>query len=140
MESEEKLLAAPIQFKRMLSWQLSTPTAAPIAVKKKRKKKKSRDVDNVLSSSPGDDLSLGDDRSDEEEVVDCPTVEDCDDKTAEYAYVYVNSDGEEEVYYSAPESPLTSDDESSPVAEHTTAGGAFRISIYCSFKLCVNSW
>ena len=30
-----------------------------------------------------------------------------------HAYVYVNSDGKEEMYYSACESPLTSDDETS---------------------------
>ena len=102
---EATLLAAPIEFKRMLSWQLSAPrpTASPIT-KRKRKKKKKLLSENPVTDSPllGADGPL----SDEDNEVD-------DDKTAEYAYIYVNSDGDEEVYYSAPESPLTSEDDDS---------------------------
>ena len=109
---EATLLAAPIEFKRMLSWQLSAPTASPIT-KRKRKKKKQREDPVTDLPLLGVDGPL----SDEDNQVD-------DDKTAEYAYIYVNSDGEEEVYYSAPESPLTSesDDESSAMDQQEQRG------------------
>ena len=109
---EATLLAAPIEFKRMLSWQLSASTASPIA-KRKRKKKKQREDPVTDSPLLGADGPL----SDEDNQVD-------DDKTAEYAYIYVNSDGDEEVYYSAPESPLTSesDDESSAMDQQEQRG------------------
>ena len=100
---EATLLAAPIEFKRMLSWQLSAPTASPITKRKRKKKKKLLSEDPVTDSSL---LRADGPLSDEDNQVD-------DDKTAEYAYIYVNSDGDEEVYYSAPESPLTSEDDDS---------------------------
>lgn len=124
MESgEEDLLAAPIQFKRMLSWQLSAPIAVPIA-KKKQKKKKSKAIDKP-PSSPGDDLSLSSDCSDEE-LVDCRTVDNYyNDKSADCAANYVNSNDEndpEEICYSAQESALTCEDNSGPVT-HRASGG-----------------
>ena len=45
----------------------------------------------------------------DEELIDF--APDGDEITADYAYIFVNSDGGEEIYYLAPESPLTSDDD-----------------------------
>ena len=104
MEDGDKgagLLAAPVEFKRMLSWQLSTPSSAPVA-KRRRRRKKSQEP-QLLSASHDPT------QSPDEELVDF--APDGDEITADYAYIFVNSDGEEEVYYSAPESPLTSDDD-----------------------------
>jgi hypothetical protein len=94
------LLDVPVEFKRMLSWQLSTPSSAPVT-KRRRRRKKSQEA-QILSNPT---QSLGDE---DEELVDF--APDGDEITADYAYIFVNSDGEEEIYYSAPESPLTSDD------------------------------
>ena len=93
-------LAAPVEFKRMLSWQLSMPSSAP-ATKRKRRRKKSQEVQKLSTSQESGD--------EDQELVDF--AHDGDEITAEYAYIYVNSDGEEEIYYSAPESPLTSDED-----------------------------
>ena len=102
---ETGLLAAPVEFKRMLSWQLSTPSSVP-ATKRKRKRKKSRQEAQKLSTSQEPTQSSDEDQ----ELIDFAT--DGDEMiTAEYAYIYINSDGEEEIYYSAPESPLTSDED-----------------------------
>ena len=52
MEDGDKgagLLAAPVEFKRMLSWQLSTPSSAPVA-KRRRRRKKSQEP-QLLSAS-----------------------------------------------------------------------------------------
>ena len=102
MESGEGAgpLAAPVEFKRMLSWQLSMPSSAP-ATKRKRRRKKSQEVQKLSTSQESGD--------EDQELVDF--AHDGDEITAEYAYIYVNSDGEEEIYYSAPESPLTSDED-----------------------------
>lgn len=123
MDDKETLLEAPpVEFKRMLSWQLSSPTVAPSNAKK-QKRKKSKEARKPALSGNEEFGSLGDDetyvRSDEEQV-DYSSA-DVDERAGEYAYIYVNSDGEEEVYYSAPESPLTSEDEAAdnqmPVGE-----------------------
>ena len=100
-ESEEVLLAAPVEFKRMLSWQLSTPSSAP-TTKRKRRRKKNQEA-QMLSTSR-DPTQSGDD---DQELVDF--APDDDEITAKY--IFVNSDGEEETYYSALESPLTSEDD-----------------------------
>ena len=100
----EGLLVAPVEFKRMLSWQLSTPSSSVPATKRKRKRKKTQEA-HKLSSSHVPAQSGEEDQ----EVVDFAS--DDDEITADYAYILVNSDGEEEIYYSAPESPLTSDDD-----------------------------
>ena len=83
-------LAPPVEFRRMLSWQLSTPSTVPV---KKKRKKKARGETTAL-------VDCGD--SDSEEP---------GDEEYNYTVVVVNSDGEEEVYYSAPESPVFSDDD-----------------------------
>ena len=98
------LLAAPVEFKRMLSWQLSTPNSAPVA-KRRRRRKKSQEA-QMFSTSNDPTQSPGDE---DEELIDF--APDGDEVTADYAYIFVNSNGEEEIYYSAPESPLTSDDD-----------------------------
>ena len=110
--SEGVLLAAPVEFKRMLSWQLSTPSSAPIT-KRKRRRKKSQEAQKHSAS---DDLLESGDEDEGEELVDF--TPDGDEITADYAYIYVNSDGEEEIYYSAPESPLTSEDDT-PTDTHS---------------------
>ena len=117
------LAAPPVEFKRMLSWQLSSPTVAPSNAKK-RKRKKSKEVRKPTLFGDEEFGSLGDDEtyvSSDEEQVDCSV----DERADEYAYIYVNSEGEEEVYYSAHESPLTSEDEAAdsqlPVGEITQA-------------------
>ena len=119
MDGEEGLPAAPVEFKRMLSWQLSAPTVAPVKNKKRKKKE-------VTQPGVQESESLGDEDyvcSDDEELGFTAVI----GESADYAYVYVNSDGEEEVYYSAPESPLTSEDAA------TTSQG-----IFCShFKLTI---
>lgn len=99
---EGRLLAAPIEFKRMLSWQLSATTDVSSSRKKKRKRKKSREAGNLDQGR--DELEGEPVQESEDELTDGIS-------TTEYAYVYVNSDGEEEMYYSAPESPLTSEDD-----------------------------
>ena len=99
------LLAAPVEFKRMLSWQLSTPSSAPV-VKRRRRRKKSEEA-QMFSTSINDPTQSPEDE--DEELIDF--APDGDEVTADYAYIFVNSDGEEEVYYSAPESPLASDDD-----------------------------
>ena len=101
---EERLLAAPIEFKRMLSWQLSSPTDVPSSRKKKRKRKKSQEASKLTDQGADDD---GEQCSDKETTDDVSIADNLD----EFAYVYVNSEGEEELYYSAPESPLTSGEE-----------------------------
>ena len=103
-DDREGLLVAPVEFKRMLSWQLSTPSSSVPATKRKRKRKKTQEA-HKLSSSHVPAQSGEEDQ----EVVDFAS--DDDEITADYAYILVNSDGEEEIYYSAPESPLTSDDD-----------------------------
>ena len=105
-DGEGVLLAAPVEFKRMLSWQLSMPSSAP-TTKRKRRRKKSREAQRLNTSH--DSTQSGDE---DQELVDF--VPDDDEITTEYAYILVNSDGEEEIYYSAPESPLTSDDDTTP--------------------------
>ena len=70
-----------MEFKRMLSWQLSTPREEP--PKKSKKKSKQEESKEVDSNTEDEDVE----------------------------YVVVNSGGEEEKYYSAPESPLSSDEE-----------------------------
>ena len=106
-EGEEVALTAPVDFKRMLSWQLSTPTNVPSKSRKQRRKR-SKEARQLAPDDPHPSQGAG--YSDEEQL-DFPGGG--DGEIAEYAYVYVNSDGEEEIYYSAPESPLTSEDETS---------------------------
>jgi len=110
------LCTPPTEFKRMLSWQLSRPHDIPVSSSKKKVKKRkkqglgSEEVRSLLS----DELSpLGDDDSDQFggdfSDLDC------------FGYIVLNSEGEEEVYFSAPESPLlSSDDDLDDVATTTS--------------------
>lgn len=90
----------------MLLWQLSTPTNVT-GVKKKRRKKRSKQV-HYDKESAEDEQEID---SDEEQVNVKGAVAD----------IYLNSDGEEEVYYSAPESPLASEDSGASVDLISTA-------------------
>ena len=97
MESSQEgaLLAPPTEFKRMLSWQLSQVQSGPVFSRSKKSTKKRKQ-----SAAQSEELDSDDD------------ITAYDDVTyGSYAYIVVNSDGEEEVYYSAPESPLRSDDD-----------------------------
>ena len=92
-------LGPPTDFKRMLSWQLSHPLERSSKARKKKGNQKRKGPDPVIhpptQSPPGSDSS---------------SPEDCG---SSFAYITVNSDGEEELYFSAPESPQSrsSDDE-----------------------------
>ena len=92
-------LSVPTEFKRMLSWQLSQARDAPVTRSKKKARKKPKP-------------STG-----EEEEEGSPLPSDDDD----FMYIVVNSEGEEEVYFSAPESPLSSDSEATPFGDFDDA-------------------
>ncbi len=85
----------PVEFKRMLSWQLSTPSAFPV-----KKQKKKRQVGSLSH---------------------CSDSEEGGESDFDYDVVVVNSDGENEVYYSAPESPMSSGSEQGSLATATEA-------------------
>lgn len=103
MEPDTSRLAAPpTDFKRMLSWQLSSAASVPL---KKKKKKKKQTQDGHESLTYTDDSDIG------SEFDDLITSDPEDNSEYGYAYVVVNSDGEEEVYFSAPESPLWADND-----------------------------
>ena len=63
-------------------------------------------VSQMLSISINDPTQSPGDK--DEELIDF--APDGNEITADYACIFMNSDGEEEIYYSAPESPLISDD------------------------------
>ena len=92
MSQKDTILAPPTEFKRMLSWQLSQVQSSPIfsRSKKRAKRRKQSAVEpqDYDSDSETDACNYG-----------------------SYAYIVVNSDGEEEMYYSAPESPVSSEGE-----------------------------
>ena len=92
----EDELVPPPNFQRMLSWQLSQVVDYTADSKKSKKKKKRKKSTNEGSLSPVSPLG---------------------DRTAPFtlqqpynSYTITNSDGEDEVYYSAPESPYISSD------------------------------
>ena len=81
----------PTGFQRMLSWQLSqvpdyTQSESVMNKKYKRRKKQKEDTDI-------------------EQHVDFSSTE------KKQEYIVINSDGEEDIYYSAPETPITSEEE-----------------------------
>ena len=81
----------PTGFQRMLSWQLSQVpdyTQSELVMNKKSKRRKKRK-----------------ESTDIEQHVDFS----CTGKKQEY--IVINSDGEEDIYYSAPETPITSEEE-----------------------------
>lgn len=97
-ESEGGLLCAPpTDFKRMLSWKLSGPPVSSSKKKAKRGKKQLLRDEQALSNQQ----TLLDD--------DFDSFDDDFSDLDSYEYVVVNSEGEEEVYFSAPESPMSSD-------------------------------
>ena len=99
-ELEEDVLAPPPpSFQRMLSWQLSQVVdyTADNKKTKKKKRKKSRNEDNLPSPAT---TPLSD-------TTDTPSFT---DQQSDNGYTVTNSDGEDEVYYSAPETPYTSSD------------------------------
>ena len=101
-ENSGEGLIPPPHFQRMLSWRLSqvvdySQTATTARKEKKKKRKESKDK--------GQRKFLPD-----------PTMLDTDsaavsppDKQPKEGYIVTNSDGEEEVYYSAPETPGVSE-------------------------------
>lgn len=96
----------------MLSWQLSMPSNIPVKKSSQKKSKRKRKPSDLSSGTEEDDHQLA--------ATDLTPTEDLELEDG-YAYVIVNSDGEEEVYYSAPESPLSSDDEVELLHEAQTA-------------------
>ena len=95
----------PTEYRRMLSWQLShvrpSPAANPRRARKEREKRRKRLEGGAPESSDDDGDREETGEGDEEGSGDADT----------FAYLVVNSEGEEECYYSAPESPLDSEDD-----------------------------
>ena len=118
------LCAPPTEFKRMLSWQLSRAHNIPVSSSKKKVKKRKKqdlggeEVQSLLSDEPS---SLGDD--DFQQFDDDFSDLDC------YGYIVVNSEGEEEVYFSAPESPLlcSDDDVATTTSDWSTADNQLKL-------------
>ena len=102
----------PTDYRRMLSWQLSHVQAAPAAnarrAQKERERRRKRRGNSSSSVEAGQEGSseCGDDREREEEDTEGSGGGGSEGK---FAYLVVNSEGEEECYYSAPESPLDSE-------------------------------
>ena len=94
IKQKDTVLVPPTEFKRMLSWQLSQVQSSPVFSRSKKRDKKRKQ-----SAAEPEDCDSDDD------------IGAYDDTYGSYAYIVVNSDGEEEVYYSAPESPLGSEGE-----------------------------
>lgn len=100
-ESEDGLLCAPpTDFKRMLSWKLSGPPVSSSKKKTKRGKKQLLRDEQALSNQQ----TLLDDH-------DFDSFDDDFSDLDSYEYIVVNREGEEEVYFSAPESPMSSDND-----------------------------
>ena len=96
----------PTEYRRMLSWQLSHAQTAPVTTKSRKTQKKRerrREKDGGDSVASGDAARVDSVASSEED--------EGVDGAGEFAYLVVNSEGEEEWYYSAPESPLDSGEE-----------------------------
>ena len=103
-ENSGEGLIPPPHFQRMLSWRLSqvvdySQTATTARKEKKKKRKESKDKG-------------------QRKLLPDPTMLDTDsaavspsDKQPKEGYIVTNSDGEEEVYYSAPQTPDVSDSE-----------------------------
>ena len=104
MDAEEGTAPAlpPTEYRRMLSWQLSQVSREPVRKSRKTQKeserRRERQIPDLTASVTGSRNGAGSSEGDEEEEED-----------EEYAYLVINSEGEEECYYSAPESPLDSD-------------------------------
>uniref|UniRef100_A0A1X7UZZ4 Uncharacterized protein n=1 Tax=Amphimedon queenslandica TaxID=400682 RepID=A0A1X7UZZ4_AMPQE len=102
--NEDEFLAPPrrpsVGYQRLISWELSQVqdylTEATKPQKKNKKRAPSRSTEEAVEdpSSPG--------------------------PTDDGVYLVTNSDGEEEIYYSAPQSPLPSDDDATIVSDAST--------------------
>ena len=108
----------PFEFRRMISWQLSQvqeqlESSSTYRKKQKRHKHKlsdKTDEDSVELISKQPDTTNSWDESKHHDTT---------------GYLVVNSDGEEEVFYSAPESPVTSEDEENMSDQLSEVGVAF---------------
>ena len=112
------LCAPPTDFKRMLSWKLSGHPVSSSKKKAKRGKKQRLRDDQVLSK--------------EQPILDDDNFDQFDDDFGDldsYGYIVVNSEGEEEVYFSAPESPMSSDNDFDDV---TTTSSDWSATNVCS--------
>ena len=102
--NEDDFLAPPkrpsVGYQRMISWELSQVqdylTEATKPQKKNKKRAHSKSTEDTVEDPP------------------FPGLRD------EGIYLVTNSDGEEEIYYSAPQSPLPSDDDATIVSDAST--------------------
>ena len=111
MEAKEReggLLAAPsrpMEYRRMLSWQLSQLQSSPVTNARRREREKRRKCSSrgagEVESGGCSDAKEGEDHVDEGDY----------EEEGDFINLIVNSDREEECYYSAPESPLGSEDD-----------------------------
>ena len=94
----------PFEFRRMISWQLSQVQEQLESYSTSHKKQKRR-KHKLSDKTDGDSLEI---------IPKQPDTTDSWDESKHHdttGYLVVNSDGEEEMFYSAPESPVTSEDE-----------------------------
>ena len=112
------LLAPPTEYRRMLSWQLSQLQPAPVTSTRRAQKERERRRKCSSNAEVDDIQSSGDIAGEEEEE------EDAEERGEEggFAYLVVNSDGEEECYYSAPESPPVSEGDGKNISISYLAG------------------
>ena len=122
MASEDNFLSPPRKpsggYQRMISWELSQVQDYLTEVTKPQKKNKKR-----APSKPTDKNEL-----------DFETINLVGGEEGVAGYLVTNSDGEEELYYSAPQSPLISDDDDDAVTESSL--NQFDSSLISSQKKC----
>ena len=96
----------------MLSWQLSQLQSAPATNQRRGQKDRERRRRRSSNEAGGEEEGVG--PSDDIAGEDGGDSGECGEEGREeggFAYLVVNSDGEEECYYSAPESPSLSEDD-----------------------------
>ena len=123
----------------MLSWQLSQLQSSPVtnARRRAREKRRKRSGAGEVESSGCSDAKEGEDHVDEG---------DCGEE-GDFVYLVVNSDGEEECYYSAPESPLGPEDDGKSrkfsqhiiaiVCSHSSPEPQYTLLPYGTYVLCM---
>ena len=102
----------PFEFRRMISWQLSQDQEQLESSSTSRKKQK-RHKHKLSDKTDGDSFEI---------ILKQPDTIDSSDESKHHdttGYLVVNSDGEEEVFYSAPESPVISEDEENMYDKHS---------------------
>ena len=107
----------PFEFRRMISWQLSQVQEQLESYSTSHKKQKRR-KHKLSDKTDGDSLEI---------IPKQPDTTDSWDESEHHdttGYLVVNSDGEEEMFYSAPESPVTSEDEENMSDQLFEVGGA----------------